>query len=36
MSRYYDEARRFARMITERSVATDCTENVIVTGGGPA
>jgi len=35
MSRYYDEARRFARMITERSVATDCTENVIVTGGGP-
>jgi uncharacterized protein (TIGR00730 family) len=35
MSGYYDEARRFARMITERSVATDCTENVIVTGGGP-
>jgi uncharacterized protein (TIGR00730 family) len=35
MSRYYDEARRFARMITERSVETDCTENVIVTGGGP-
>ena len=35
MSRYYEQARRFARMITERSVATDCTENVIVTGGGP-
>ncbi|NKX45230.1 LOG family protein [Roseicyclus persicicus] len=35
MSRYYDEARRFARAITERSVATNCTENVIVTGGGP-
>jgi len=35
MSRYYDEAQRFARLITERSVATDCTENVIVTGGGP-
>ena len=35
MSGYYEEARRFARMITERSVATDCTENVIVTGGGP-
>jgi uncharacterized protein (TIGR00730 family) len=35
MSRYYDEARRFARAITERSVATGCTENVIVTGGGP-
>lgn len=35
MSAYYDEARRFARLITERSVATGCTENVIVTGGGP-
>ena len=35
MTRYYDEARRFARLITERSVATDCTENVVVTGGGP-
>ncbi|WP_284266684.1 LOG family protein [Roseicyclus amphidinii] len=35
MSRYYDEARRFARLITERSVETNCTENVIVTGGGP-
>ena len=35
MSRYYEEARRFARMVTERSVATDCTENVVVTGGGP-
>jgi uncharacterized protein (TIGR00730 family) len=35
MSRYYDQAQRFARMITERSVETDCTENVIVTGGGP-
>jgi hypothetical protein len=25
----------FARAMTERSVETDCTENVIVTGGGP-
>jgi uncharacterized protein (TIGR00730 family) len=35
MAHYYDEARRFARAITERSVASNCTENVIVTGGGP-
>jgi uncharacterized protein (TIGR00730 family) len=35
MSRYYAEAQLFARRITERSVATGCTENVIVTGGGP-
>ena len=32
LSRYYDEARRFARLITERGGAG---ENVIVTGGGP-
>jgi hypothetical protein len=35
MSKYYEEARAFARVITERSVASDCTENVVVTGGGP-
>jgi uncharacterized protein (TIGR00730 family) len=35
MSVYYDEAQAFARAITERSVTTGCTENVIVTGGGP-
>ncbi len=35
MSKYYEEAREFARVITERSVETDCTENVVVTGGGP-
>ena len=35
MSGYYAEAQRFARMVTERSVQTDCTENVVVTGGGP-
>jgi uncharacterized protein (TIGR00730 family) len=35
MASYYDEARTFARMVTERSVETGCTENVVVTGGGP-
>lgn len=32
---YYDEARRFARMMTERSMQSYGRENVIVTGGGP-
>ncbi|PWJ17464.1 LOG family protein [Jannaschia seohaensis] len=32
----YEEARRFARLVTEKSLAeTGGTENVIVTGGGP-
>lgn len=35
MSKYYDEARAFAKAITERSVESGCTENVVVTGGGP-
>ncbi|ABD53264.1 TIGR00730 family Rossman fold protein [Jannaschia sp. CCS1] len=35
MSKYYEEARAFAHAITERSVASNCTENVVVTGGGP-
>jgi uncharacterized protein (TIGR00730 family) len=35
LSRYYDEARRFARLMTERSMASYGRENVIVTGGGP-
>ncbi|MEJ6393431.1 TIGR00730 family Rossman fold protein [Gymnodinialimonas sp. 2305UL16-5] len=35
MSQYYEEARSFARAITARSVETGCTENVVVTGGGP-
>lgn len=35
MSAYYEEARQFARKITERSLETDCTEMVVVTGGGP-
>lgn len=32
LSRYYDEARRFAQIMTETG---DASENVIVTGGGP-
>jgi uncharacterized protein (TIGR00730 family) len=35
LTRYYDEARRFSRMMTERSMATYGRQNVIVTGGGP-
>jgi uncharacterized protein (TIGR00730 family) len=35
LSRFYEEARRFARIMTERSLAADGHENVIVTGGGP-
>ncbi|MBI1418824.1 MAG: TIGR00730 family Rossman fold protein [Limimaricola sp.] len=35
LSRYYDEARAFARAMTERSLAAGGTDDVIVTGGGP-
>ncbi|MFV0490997.1 MAG: TIGR00730 family Rossman fold protein [Pseudorhodobacter sp.] len=35
LSKYYDEARRFARLMTERSMKSYGRENVIVTGGGP-
>ena len=37
LSRFYDEARSFSRLITERSLASQNggKENVIVTGGGP-
>ncbi|AHM03322.1 Decarboxylase family protein [Roseibacterium elongatum DSM 19469] len=35
LTRFYDEARYFARAVTERSVATGCKEMVVVTGGGP-
>ncbi len=35
LSAYYGEAREFARLMTVKSLATDCRENVIVTGGGP-
>ncbi len=35
LSRYYEEARRFARAITERSLLSYGREDVICTGGGP-
>ena len=35
LSRFYDEARTFSRIVTERSVKSGKRENVIVTGGGP-
>ncbi|GAB5436114.1 LOG family protein [Falsiruegeria mediterranea] len=35
LSEYYDEAREFARLMTEKSKQSGCRENVIVTGGGP-
>ncbi len=35
MAPYYDEARRFARLMTERSLAGGGRDGVIVTGGGP-
>ncbi|WP_108485242.1 TIGR00730 family Rossman fold protein [Oceaniglobus ichthyenteri] len=35
LSQYYDEARKFARLMTERSMAGGGHHDVIVTGGGP-
>lgn len=35
LSHFYDEARIFAKMMTERSIAAGGCEHVIVTGGGP-
>jgi uncharacterized protein (TIGR00730 family) len=35
LSRYYDEAREFSRLVTLDSNKADGKENVIVTGGGP-
>ncbi|MCA0042040.1 TIGR00730 family Rossman fold protein [Celeribacter sp. ASW11-22] len=35
LSKYYEEARRFSRIMTEHSKANGHRENVIVTGGGP-
>jgi uncharacterized protein (TIGR00730 family) len=35
LSHYYDEARKFARLCTERSLAHDGFDDVICTGGGP-
>ncbi|AVO38579.1 LOG family protein [Pukyongiella litopenaei] len=35
LSGFYDEARLFARLMTERAVASGNRDNIIVTGGGP-
>jgi uncharacterized protein (TIGR00730 family) len=35
LAAFYDEARDFARLMTERSLKTGGTRDVIVTGGGP-
>ena len=35
LSKYYDEARVFARLMTEKSMATYGKEYVVATGGGP-
>ncbi|MEM8729707.1 MAG: LOG family protein [Pseudomonadota bacterium] len=35
LSHYYEEARTFARIVTEASLKSGGTENVICTGGGP-
>ncbi|MEL7097373.1 MAG: LOG family protein [Pseudomonadota bacterium] len=35
LSSFYDEARTFARLMTERSIASGGTRDVVVTGGGP-
>ncbi len=35
LSKYYDEAREFARLMTERSMAAYGRDYVIATGGGP-
>ncbi|GHF36788.1 LOG family protein [Seohaeicola zhoushanensis] len=35
LSKYYDEARKFARLMTEKSIVTGCREHVVMTGGGP-
>jgi uncharacterized protein (TIGR00730 family) len=35
LSRFYTEARVFARLMTERAIRSGGRENVVVTGGGP-
>ncbi|MBD3665475.1 TIGR00730 family Rossman fold protein [Sulfitobacter sp. TSTF-M16] len=35
LSRFYDETREFARLMTLKSMESNGTEDVIVTGGGP-
>ncbi len=35
LSQYYEEARKFAQIMTKRSLQSDHTQDVVVTGGGP-
>ncbi|MEM6372010.1 MAG: lysine decarboxylase, partial [Pseudomonadota bacterium] len=35
LSHFYEEARTFARLMTEQSMKSGGAENVVVTGGGP-
>ena len=35
LSHFYEEARTFARLMTEKSIASGGREHVVVTGGGP-
>lgn len=35
LSKFYEEARKFSRIVTKRSMLSDGRENVICTGGGP-
>ncbi|MDE4172998.1 LOG family protein [Phaeobacter sp. PT47_59] len=35
LSHFYDEAREFARLMTQKSLESSCRHNVVVTGGGP-
>jgi uncharacterized protein (TIGR00730 family) len=35
LSEFYDEAREFSRLMTEKSIQSGGTQNVITTGGGP-
>ncbi|MGX9356256.1 LOG family protein [Roseobacteraceae bacterium S113] len=35
LSAFYEEARRFSKIMTERSIASGNREHVVVTGGGP-
>lgn len=35
LSKYYEEARKFAYMVTQESLATGKHDNIICTGGGP-
>jgi len=35
LSRFYEEAQRFARLMTEESLKSGGRQNVVVTGGGP-